>query len=202
MPDRIADKVNHKFVDGDDMWGYFDTVQRQLVRHVSEQSAWTRDISISLTTKSGSQYERQTLSELRNLVEEDHLTTEHLTCTIEGFPTKDYEPERKTRVWVHLMPLLRTLIIEVSSPSAVLTNGLAAIARERLSRPAPPTVNAAPPAAAVAAETVPESPPVPVVELQAGWWARTWRDHTALLIITIVGGVAVVAIGAWMFGQR
>ncbi|MEV8174954.1 hypothetical protein [Microbacterium sp. NPDC079176] len=42
------------------------------------------------------------------------------------------------------------------------------------------------------------STPPSIGELQGSWLSRTWRDHTATFVVTVVAGIAVIAIATWM----
>lgn len=79
--------------------------------------------------------------------------------------------------------------LEVEGPNRLIVDGIGATferiaERVRATLEAPATNTVAP------ATTV-------VVEPRENWIKRTWRDHTASAVITLVTGLAVLVVGAW-----
>lgn len=91
-------------------------------------------------------------------------------------------------------PRTGALFVDVETPD----EGFFHVAHNRMKRELD-AINSGGHAASVspAIKAAPAPPPSSTQgagETTSGWWKRTWRDHTAVAIITVGGGVVVIAI--------
>lgn len=98
--------------------------------------------------------------------------------------------------------------IDVKAQSPLVRDGLAAAASAFARRIAetPPSLpfeavsaaNGDAPAVPTGPAKVLSQPEVERAAAQQSWWRRSWRDHTVVFLVTVIGGVAVLGFGAWL----
>lgn len=98
--------------------------------------------------------------------------------------------------------------LAVEGPNRTLVDGIGAtFERIKTKIESGPLPNAAPPVANISVTATNPSPvsvsaptpaPAPASTGNQSWFAKTWRDHTATAITTLIVGVLVIAVGAWL----
>ncbi|WP_336633325.1 MULTISPECIES: hypothetical protein [unclassified Microbacterium] len=170
--------------------------------------------------KSGSNLTRQSIAELREAVRTHHLDVKYFYGSVHlAAPgALPWHADTAISVWADLAEREKPdrVRIEIESTNKIQMDGVHTQIRneaehfQQHSELAPKVVQitqagVVPPARA----TTPPDAPTPTTahtipsasvahSTPPSWLSRTWRDHTAMFVVTVVGGLVVAALGTWL----
>ncbi|MBF4568895.1 hypothetical protein ITJ57_08945 [Plantibacter sp. VKM Ac-2880] len=204
MPEIFTNRVD---ISGEvvELFSAASVVHRIVYRMLDDEPGTPFVMHLKGTSVDNKQFDRKTVDELRNVMEANRAEVSTIHSIVFA-DSSDHYPAVMYFIWpteisisvtgtsrIALDRIAHHLLEELreSRALAAAQPGGEFVVREQTvsSHEDPPTAPTAPPAM-----------PEPVSEPQPGWWKRTWREHTALLVVTIVGGVAVLVIGAKLLG--
>jgi hypothetical protein len=196
-----------------DMWrltSHVGDVMERALAHARQPRKVEADKTIMVTADE-SRIGRSTYDELQAAVQEHDLEPRLLSKRL--VVQEDEHGLSLTELWIwgffrsHGGPHLD---VDLSGPNRVIVDGLAAVAERTLhkieadgfriaepTRALPSTVDT--PSNPPAMETSTSlAAPASSEEGASAWIKRTWRDHTMTFLITVIGGLAVVALAVWL----
>ncbi|MDO8151712.1 hypothetical protein [Isoptericola sp. b408] len=188
-------------------WAAFDVVQRKIIGALDDVPGDVRPGMLNVVDSSGSELHRGSLQEAREAAEEHEFYPERLSQVIEVVDTSEgILPIPQARAQVFYFEIYngdRHLQVTVSASKRVLCAGLERAAQtafekieleagvEEKQHQIGEGVEEPQASGHVLSEAASR-------EVESKWLARTWRDHTATFVLTVLGGVAVLVLAAWL----
>lgn len=204
MPEIFTNRVD---ISGEvvELFSAASVVHRIVYRMLDKEPGTPYVMHLKGTSVDNKQFDRKTVDELRNVMEANRAEVSRIHSIVFA-DARDHYPAVMYFIWptaisisvtgtsrIALDRIAHDLIEELrkSRALAAAQPGGDFVVREQTvsSHEDPPT-----------APSAPLATPEPALP-RSGWWKRTWRDHAAALIVTVVGTVAAALIVAQLLGQ-
>ncbi|MFJ2370595.1 hypothetical protein [Microbacterium sp. NPDC087665] len=149
--------------------------------------------SFTVRDKTGSQLTRNSMPELREAVRANHLDVSYFYASVNlaapgALPWHD---DTAVTVWADLGAgeKIDRARVEIESTNKIQADGVHAQMRKEVEH-----IRQDPELPSHAVKPVADAQPSTTAS--ASWLSRTWRDHTATFVVTVLGGVVVAVLAA------
>ncbi|MGK9221019.1 MULTISPECIES: hypothetical protein [unclassified Microbacterium] len=200
--------MSFKVPDGGDVWVIAHRTNSYTYRMLNALSGTVQIDDHRITSTDGSTIARTDLDFARVAFREHHLTPHHgwshFDYSVAGERSAGSASRVQIDVWFWFDGEVQ---VDLASDSKIALDGLKAkleaeveyliSGKDNLSEP---HVIVDSPRQDVSPATADQPSPGPSDRRskQQGWFARTWRDHTAAFVTTVLGGVVVAVLIAWL----
>lgn len=168
----------------------------------------------TLVDEHNSRIDRQSIAELRSAVQQHRLEPNHVIAQVNLTPPGklQWHDNLAITVWGYFPGTVvgELVFVTFESGDKIQMDGV----RAQMEREAQHLDNISSGELLTVAETPKDPPdrpgeitavppslssdPAPFHEDTRSWLARTWRDHTAVFIVTVSGGLVVVTVALWL----
>lgn len=164
-------------IDFDELAAYraLDKIGREALKKIAGADR-VLDVGSLIDTREGIKVDCETLDEALAEAREEALTPKSFDTLMRVDTVGPYQ------IHITMYPGAKKIIVDFSNEEAGVNEAIAA----RMEREINSLRAQAREARAVTRESL------------TRWFQRTWRDHTATTVITVVGGVIVIALVAWL----
>lgn len=203
MADKFSASIRTPVPSGMDMWAVLDAARERMSSALVEVTGFVVEDDVWVTASDDSRIQRATVEEARAAAHEYDFEIRHVWQSLDALSPDAHPvaaPETSVQLWLMRVAAAPELHIDIQAKSPLVRDGLAGAAtrfakRVEAGSPVLPTnIPGAP--SADAGQADPFEEPVRDTPAEPGWLKRTWRDHTAAFIVTVLGTIAAAIIVA------